>query len=123
MAALVTKVALRIRWVEACIIRLCDTNTMVRPAAAIASSTNHHHGSITTAPVTPEGQVIIASNVAVSTVQLTEALSVSVGATIGIYRTTSTTCVAVPGGAISEVTEAGNKASKGSPTGTASSFE
>ena len=40
-----------------------------------------------------------------------------------IYRTTSTTCVAVPGDAISEVTEAGNKASKSSPTGTATSFE
>ena len=108
---------------EACIISLCDTNTMVRPAAAIASSTNHHHGSITTSPVTPEGQVIIASNVVASAVQLTEALSGSVGATIVIYITTSTTCVAVPGGAISEVTEAGNKASKRSPTGTAISFE
>ena len=42
---------------------------------------------------------------------------------MGIYRTNFTTCVAVPGGARSEVTEAGNKASKGSPTGTATSFE
>ena len=85
---------------------------MVRPAAAIASSTNHHHGSITTTPVTPEGQIIIASNVAVPAVHVTEALSGSVVVTKVIYRTTSTTCVAVPGGAISEVTEAGNKASK-----------
>ena len=123
MAALVTKVAMRIPCVEACIISLCDTNTMVRSAAAIASSTNHHHGSITTAPVTPEGQVIIASNVAVSAVHLTKALSGSVGATKVIYRTTLTTCVAVPGGAISEVTEAGNKTSKGSPTGTAICLE
>ena len=87
------------------------------------SSTNHHHGSITTIPATPEGQVIIASNVVATAVQLTEALSGSVGATIVIYITTSTTCVAVPGGALSEVTEAGNKASKRSPTGTAISFE
>ena len=96
---------------------------MVRPAAAIASSTNHHNGSITIAPVTPEGQVIIASNVVVNAVQLTEALSGSVGATIVIYITTSTTCVAVPGGAISEVTEAGDKASKSFSTGTATSYE
>ena len=123
MAALVTKVALLIPYVEACIISLCDTNTMVRPVATIAPSTNHHYGSITTAPVTPEGQVVIASNDAVSAVHLTEALSGSVGATKVIYRTTLTTCVAVPGGAISEVTEAGNKASKRSPTGTAISFE
>ena len=94
---------------------------MIRPAAAIASSTNHHHGSITT--VTPEGQIIIASNVAVPAVHLTEALSGSVVVTKVIYRTTSTTCVAVPGGAISEVTEAGNKASKSYATGTATSFE
>ena len=40
-----------------------------------------------------------------------------------IYRTTSTTCVAVPSDAISEVTEAGNKAAKSSPTGTETSFE
>ena len=40
-----------------------------------------------------------------------------------IYRTTSMTCVAVPGDAISEVPEAGNKASERSPTGTATSFE
>ena len=123
MAALVTKVVMIRRCVEACFISLCDTNTMVRPVATIAPSTNHHYGSITTAPVTPEGQVIIASNVVVTAVQLTEALSGSVGATMVIYITTSTTCVAVPGGAMSEVTEAGNKASKGSPTGTATSFE
>ena len=96
---------------------------MVRPAAAIASSTNHHNGSITTVPVTPEGQVIIASNVVATAVRLTEALSGSVGATIVIYITSSTTCVVVPDGAISEVTEAGNKASKSSPTGTANSYE
>ena len=96
---------------------------MVRPVAAIASSTNHHHGSITIAPVTPEGQVIPASNIAVSAVHLTETVSGTVGAPIVMYMTTSTTCVAVPGGAISEVTEAGNKASESSPTGTATSFE
>ena len=54
---------------------------------------------------------------------LTETVSGTVGATIVMYMTTSTTCVAVPGGAISEVTEAGNKASEGSPTGTATSLE
>ena len=74
-------------------------------------------------PVTPEGQVIPATNVTVTAVHLTESFSGSEGATMVIYRTTSTTCVAVPGDAISEVTEAGNKASKSSPTGTATSFE
>ena len=123
MAAVVTKVALRKQCVEASFISLCDTNTMVRPVAATTSSTNHHHGSITMAPVTPEGQVIIATNVVATAVQLTEALSGSVGATKVIYITTLTTCVAVPGGAISEVTEAGNKASKSYATGTATSFE
>ena len=93
VAALVTKVALRIRCVEACIISLWDTNTMVRPAAAIASSTNHHYGSITTIQVTPKGQVIPASNVAVTAVHLTEALSGSVGATMVTYRTTSTSAL------------------------------
>ena len=54
-------------------------------------------------PVTPEGQVIPASNVAVTAVHLTESFSGSEGATMVIYRTTSTTCVAVPGDAISEL--------------------
>ena len=96
---------------------------MVRPAAWTTSSTNHHHGSITITPVTPEEQVIPASNVAVTAVHLIEAFSGSEGATKVIYRTTSMTCVAVPGDAISEVPEAGNKASKSSPTSTATSFE
>ena len=38
-----------------------------------------------------------------------------------IYRTTSTTCVAVPSDAISEISEACNNASKSSPTGPATS--
>ena len=48
-------------------------------------------------PVTPEGQVIPASNVAVTAVHLTESFSGSEAATMVIYRTTSTTCVVVPG--------------------------
>ena len=55
-------------------------------------------------PVTPEGQVIPASNVAVTAVHLTESFSGSEGATIiAIYRTTLTTRVTVPGDAISEL--------------------
>ena len=56
-------------------------------------------------PVTPEGQVIPSSNVAVTAVHLTESYSGSEGATMVIYRTTSTTRVSVPGDAISQISE------------------
>ena len=45
-------------------ISLCYTNPMIRPVARTTSSTNHHYSSITTTPVTPEGQVIATLKIA-----------------------------------------------------------
>ena len=72
IVAVIPKVSVTISCTKPSSISLCDTNPMIRPAAAIASSTNHHHGSITTAPVTPEGQVMSALKIA-TTMHLTKA--------------------------------------------------
>lgn len=72
IVAIVSKVSVASACSKLSGISLCDTNSMIRPATSIASSTNHHYGSITIAPVTPEGQVISALKVA-TTMHLTEA--------------------------------------------------
>lgn len=72
IVAVIPKVSVTIACTKPSRISLCDTNPMIRPVAAIASSSNHHHGSITTAPVTPEGQVMVALKIT-TTMHLTKA--------------------------------------------------
>ena len=113
IVAIVSKVSFASACSKLSGISLCDTNSMIRPATAIASSTNHHYGSITIAPVTPEGQVMSVLKVA-TTMHLTEAHGRWVRTTMRDV-TTSSTSVTIPDLAISKVTETGYEVSKGLP--------
>lgn len=72
MGAVISKVSVAIACTKLSRISLCNTNPMIRPVAAIASSSNHHHRSVASAPVTPEGQVMLALKIA-TTMHLTKA--------------------------------------------------
>ena len=70
-SAMITKVSTTAAWGEHSVTILCDANAMIRPITRIPSSTNHHHGCVTT-PVTPEWQVVITLKIAAA-VRFTEA--------------------------------------------------
>ena len=92
-------------------VSLCDTNPMIRPFAAITSSSNHHYSSVTTIPVTPEGQVIVTLKIAAAW-YLAETQCIWI-TTSKVWITGSSASIAVPNVTISEITIAGYKASEG----------
>lgn len=84
---------------------------MICPIASV-TSTNHHHGSVTTAPVTPERQVITTFEIAVA-VRVAEAHCRFIASPV-VRVAGSSTCVTVPCRAVPEVAETCYEASEGS---------
>lgn len=110
--AIITKVVITLS-----VIRLCDTNPMIRSAARITSSTHHNHGSVTTPPIAPEIHVMIISKIA-ATIDISKSGCGRVTISMSPARnmTTSTTVVTVPHPAISEVPVTSYTVSKCSTT-------
>ena len=109
IVAVITKVCTAV--VKMSVISLCNTNPMIRSLAWITSSSNHHHCPVTTAPVTPEGQVITRLKIAAAW-RLAETHRGWI-TTSKVWITGSSATIAVPNVTISEITKAGYKASEG----------
>ena len=120
--AIITKVSITDPWAELGFVSFCDTNAMICSVAWITSSTNHHNGTVTRAPVTPEWQATSTLQIAAA-VHLTETYCGGVTATIAKDVTASAACVAVPNSTMSEVAVSCYKAPEGSAASAAAGVQ
>lgn len=116
--AIITKVVITLpRIAKLSATRLCNTNSMIRSAARITSSTHHNHCSVTSSPIAPERHVMIILKIA-ATINISKSgcRRVTTSMSPAWNITTSMTAVTVPHPTISEVTVASYKVSKSSTT-------